>query len=155
MEDFGERAVEFFSRGYNCSQSTAAAFAQVLGLDEKEVLSGMAGFGGGVGGQREMCGALTGMIYVLGHIYGYYDPHDIEAKTALYRAVRELSEEFKAEFGTTNCRELLVKASVIPKPDPSERNAEYYKKRPCAHFVRKAAELASAKLNFVDDNKLA
>ena len=47
MEDFGERAVEFFSQGYNCSQSTAAAFAQVLGLDEKEVLRGMAGFGGG------------------------------------------------------------------------------------------------------------
>ena len=69
MEDFGERAVEFFSQGYNCSQSTAAAFAQVLGLDEKEVLRGMAGFGGGVGGQREMCGAVTGMIYVLGNIW--------------------------------------------------------------------------------------
>ncbi len=28
MEDFGERAVDFFSKGYNCSQSTAAAFAE-------------------------------------------------------------------------------------------------------------------------------
>ena len=155
MEDFGEKAVEFFSQGYNCSQSTAAAFAQVLGLDEKEVLRGMAGFGGGVGGQREMCGAVTGMIYVLGNIYGDYDPHDTEAKTALYKAVRELSQEFKAEFGTTNCRELLLKASVIPKPDPSERNAEYYRKRPCAHFVRKAAELASLKLPADMQNKLA
>lgn len=155
MEDFGEKAVDFFSKGYNCSQSTAAAFAEYLGLDLKEVLRGMAGFGGGVGGQREMCGAVTGMIYILGHIYGDYDPHDTEAKTALYKAVRELSNIFKAEFGTTNCRELLLKASVIPKPDPSERNAEYYKKRPCAHFVRKAAELAASKLSEEKENKLA
>lgn len=155
MEDFGEKAVDFFSKGYNCSQSTAAAFAEYLGLDVKEVLRGMAGFGGGVGGQREMCGAVTGMIYILGHIYGDYDPHDTEAKTELYKAVRELSNIFKAEFGTTNCRELLLKASVIPKPDPSERNAEYYKKRPCAHFVRKAAELAASKLSEEKENKLA
>ncbi|HPX26900.1 MAG TPA: C-GCAxxG-C-C family protein [Treponemataceae bacterium] len=155
MEDFGEKAVDFFSKGYNCSQSTAAAFAEYLGLDLKEVLRGMAGFGGGVGGQREMCGAVTGMIYILGHIYGDYDPHNTEAKTALYKAVRELSDKFKAEFGTTNCRELLLKASIIPKPDPSERNAEYYKKRPCAHFVRKAAELAASKLSEEKENKLA
>jgi len=155
MEDFGERAVDFFSKGYNYSQSTAAAFAKDIGLDEKEVLRSMAGFGGGVGGQREMCGAVTGMIYVLGHIYGEYDPHDIGSKTELYKSVRELTGEFKKEFGTTNCRELLLKASVIPKPDPSQRNAEYYKKRPCAHFVHKAAELASLKLCEDKENELA
>lgn len=153
MEDFGEKAVEFFSKGYNCSQSTAAAFAEYFSLDEQEVLRSMAGFGGGIGGQREMCGAVTGMIYVLGHLLGNYDPHDTASKTELYKTVRALTEDFKKEFGTTNCRELLLKASIIPKPDPSQRNAEYYRKRPCAHFVRKAAELVSLKIS-ENKNKL-
>jgi C_GCAxxG_C_C family probable redox protein len=139
----GEKAVEYFCDGYNCAQSTASAFAEGVGLDPETVLNMMAGFGGGVGGTREMCGAVTGMVFVLGLSHGTYDPHDNEAKTALYKNVREAIEEFKTKFGSTCCRELLVKAGCLPKPEPSVRNAEYYAKRPCAHFVHEAAEIAA------------
>ena len=142
----GEKAVEYFCEGYNCAQSTAASFAEDAGLDPEDVLTMMAGFGGGIGGTREMCGAVCGMVWALGIAEGNYPPHDNEAKTELYKNVRESIHEFTEKFGTTCCRELLLKAGCLPKPEPSVRNAEYYAKRPCAHFVEAAAEIASARM---------
>lgn len=140
---YGEKAVDFFYNGFNCAQSTAAAFAEDAGLPEETITAMMAGFGGGIGGSRELCGAVTGMVWALGLKGGSYDPHDNAAKTELYAKVREAITEFIDRFGTTSCRELLLKANCIPKPDPSARNAEYYAKRPCAHFVEAAAEIAA------------
>lgn len=139
----GDNAVEFFCKGYNCAQSTAAAFAEESGIKPESALVMTAGFGGGMGGTRETCGAVTGMIFALGALYGPYDPQDNAAKTELYTRIRAAMEEFKKKFGTTCCRELLLKAGCLPKPDPSVRNAKYYSARPCAHFVREAAEIAA------------
>jgi C_GCAxxG_C_C family probable redox protein len=139
----GESAVDFFCKGYNCAQSTAAAFANEAGFNPETITSMMAGFGGGVGGTREMCGAVSGMVWALGIAHGSYDPNDNDAKTKMYKTVRGAIEEFTKKFGTTNCRELLLKSGCLPKPDPSVRNAEYYASRPCAHFVEAAAEIAA------------
>ncbi|HPX47412.1 MAG TPA: C-GCAxxG-C-C family protein [Treponemataceae bacterium] len=138
----GDVAVDYFCKGYNCGQSASVAFAGIAGLEVERVLSMMAGFGGGIGGTRELCGAVSGMVWAIGAGFGEYDPQDNEAKTRLYKIVRAAIDEFKAEFGTTCCRDLLLSAGCLPKPDPSVRNAEYYAKRPCAHFVRFAADCA-------------
>ena len=139
----GEKAIDLFCKGYNCAQSTAAAFAEDAGLNEDTITAMMAGFGGGVGGTREMCGAVSGLVWALGIAQGNYDPLDNDAKTEMYKNVREAIGEFTEKFGTTNCRELLLKADCLPKPDPSVRNAEYYATRPCAHFVEAAAGIAA------------
>ncbi len=144
---YGEKAVEYFCTGYNCAQSTAAAFAECADLGPQTVFTAMAGFGGGIGGLRETCGAISGMVWALGTIEGAYDPLDTEAKTAFYESIRGAIEEFKGKFGTICCRELLLKAECIPQPDPSVRNAEYYAKRPCAHFIQAAAEIAARKID--------
>jgi len=142
----GEKAVDYFCQGYNCAQSTAAAFAEDLHLDKDAVLNMMAGFGGGVGGMREMCGAVTGMVFALSYANGTYDPNDNAAKTALYAEVKKSVAEFTEKFGTTICKELLLKAGCLPKPEPTVRNAEYYAQRPCAHFVEAAAEIAARRM---------
>jgi C_GCAxxG_C_C family probable redox protein len=141
-----EKAVDLFCAGYNCSQSTAAAFAEELGIDDASALAMMAGFGGGVAGKREMCGAVSGLVFVLSLANGTYDPKDNDAKTALYKNISDGIAEFSEQFGTTCCRELLLKAGCLPKPEPSVRNAEYYAKRPCAHFVAAAAEIAARRM---------
>lgn len=141
-----ERAAKFFTDGYNCAQAAAAAFADDYGLKHDEVVRMTAGFGGGMGGQREQCGAVSAMIFMAGIAFGDYDPKDNAKKTELYNLVKKMTAEFKDAYGTTNCRELLAKASVLPKPDPSERTAEYYKARPCIRFVIKAAEIMKQNL---------
>ena len=128
-------------QGYNCAQATSAAFAEDFSLDEKAVLGMTAGFGGGIGGLRETCGALSGMVYVAGLHAGMYPAGDLELKTKLYDLVKTVNREFIDRFGTTCCRDLLEKADCLPLPDPSPRTAEYYAERPCARFVGAAAEI--------------
>lgn len=142
-----DTAIEIFMQGYNCAQSTAAAFAEDFGLKREEVIKMMAGFGGGIGGLRETCGALSGMVCVAGLHAGDYAPGDLEAKTKLYDMVKEVNQEFKHCFGTTCCRELLEKAECLPLSDPSPRTDAYYAERPCARFVGKAAGIIARKIN--------
>ena len=136
-----ERAAKFFTDGYNCAQATAAAFAEKFGFSVDDVVRMTAGFGGGMGGQREQCGAVSAMVFLAGLAYGEYDPKDNAKKKELYDLIKKMTAEFKEKYGTTNCRELLTKASVLPMPDPSERTAEYYKARPCIRFVIEAVEI--------------
>lgn len=141
-----DRAVAYFMQGYNCAQSTAAAFAEDFGLEVGLVLRTCAGYGGGVGGMREMCGAVSAMAYVAGLHAGAYSPKDLAAKNALYDRVRRMVRQFVDQHETSCCRELLQKASCPVKPEPSERNAAYYAARPCARFVATAAEIISRSL---------
>lgn len=141
-----EKAVGYFKQGYNCAQATAATFAQDLGLDEKTVLRVMAGFGAGVGGLRETCGAVSAMVFAAGALAGDYPPTDTAAKKALYDTVKRMVRAFADRHGTTVCSELLRSAACAAAPDPSERTDAYYAKRPCAHFVATAAEIVARTL---------
>lgn len=142
-----DKAVAYFMQGYNCAQSIAAAFAGDFGLEEAMALKMTAGFGAGMGGLRGTCGAVSGMVFVAGLKAGAYAPEDRGAKKALYDLVKDMVLEFSNLHGTTCCAELLRKASCLPKPEPSERNADYYSKRPCVRFVASTAEIISRTLS--------
>jgi C_GCAxxG_C_C family probable redox protein len=146
MANHSDRAEALFKLGYNCAQATAAAFAEDFGLETSFVLKSMAGFGGGMGGLRESCGAVSAMAYLAGLHIGTYAPDDLTTKTALYDLVKKMVREFTERHGTTSCRELLEKAGCLPSPDPSERTAEYYAARPCAHLVASAAGIIASRL---------
>ena len=137
--DHSIKAAELFLEGYNCAQAVAVAFCDVTGLDKDYTAKLVSGFGGGMGGLREVCGAVSGMYFVMGHLYGYESPTDDEAKKELYARVRGLAEKFKEENGSIICRELLK--NIPTDPNPSPRTAEYYAKRPCARMVMVAAKL--------------
>ncbi len=137
-----QKAVAFFEQGYNCAQATAAAFADHIGMEAKAVHKVMAGFGGGMGGSRGTCGAVSAMVFVAGAVAGGYAPTDRASKKALYDTVKKMLGEFSQRHATTSCYELLRSAACSPAPDPSERTAEYYAKRPCARFVASAADIA-------------
>jgi C_GCAxxG_C_C family probable redox protein len=141
-----EKAVGYFRQGYGCAQATAAAFADEMRLDKDTVLKVMAGFGAGVGGLRETCGAVSAMVFAAGAFAGNYPPTDKVAKKALYDTVKRMVREFADTHGTTNCGELLRSASCAAAPDPSERTDDYYAKRPCARFVASAADIVTRTL---------
>ena len=137
--EHGIKAAELFLSGYNCAQAVAMAFAGELGLTEKQAARMVSAFGGGMGRMREVCGAVSGMVFVLGSLYGYDDPADDPGKKQLYSAVQALAEKFRAENGSIICREILKNPPADPNPTP--RSAEFYAKRPCARMVLTAAEL--------------
>lgn len=135
-----QKARELFLSGCSCSQAVFAAFADDFGMNEKTALKLASSFGGGMGGMRETCGAVSGMLMAAGLKWGYSEVGNLDIKTAHYARVRSLIEAFKAEHTTIVCRELLAHLGELKK-DPSARTAEYYKVRPCVMFVETAARL--------------
>ena len=141
-----DKAEALFMQGYNCAQATAAAFAEDFGLEPSFVLKSTAGFGAGIGGLRETCGAVGAMAYLAGLHIGPYAAGDVATKTGLYDLIKKMVHEFTELHGTICCRELLEKASCAFNPEPSERTVEYYATRPCARIVGSAAEIISRTL---------
>lgn len=133
-----EKARDLFLSGCSCSQAVFGAFALEMGIDHDTAMKLASSFGGGLGGSRELCGAVSGMLMVAGLKWGYSDIGDNEIKTAHYARTRRLLEAFKAVHGTTVCHELLSDLGKLSE-NPSERTPEYYKTRPCARFVETAA----------------
>lgn len=133
-------ACKYFTEGYNCAQAVFAAFHEEMGISESAALKMSSAFGGGMGRLREVCGAVSGMFMVLGTLYGYDDAKDTAAKKELYSQVQTLAQGFKDEYKTIICRELLG-VDGAQKPDPTPRNSEFYKERPCLAFVASAAKL--------------
>jgi len=146
-EDLEKRvaqAVDNFMAGYGCCQSVVAAFSDLYGLDETLAKRIAAGFGGGVGRMRMMCGAVSGIVMLVGLDCGQTKGNDLEGKSACYKVVQDLLARSKEENGSLICAEILgiqgnekAHSSYVASP----RTAEYYKLRPCAAKVESAARI--------------
>lgn len=134
-----EKAAELFKKGYNCAQAVATAFCEETGLSEEQTAKLVSGFGGGMGRMREVCGAVSGMVFVLSALEGYSDPNEKDGKRDLYATIQRLADKFKEKEGSLICRDLLKGTGADASPTPDERNAEYYKKRGCVGCVECAA----------------
>ncbi|MBQ7032351.1 MAG: C_GCAxxG_C_C family protein [Clostridia bacterium] len=119
-------AEQYFSEGCNCCQAVLLAFAHETGLDRDVLARLSSSFGAGMGGLGEVCGAVTGMLMVLGADGGYGYPADSNAKAPHAAYVREAADTFKEQFGSYLCRELKF----------GERDRAY-----CTELVRFAAAL--------------
>jgi len=149
----GERAKEYFLRGYACSQAVALAFADVMGLDEPTICKLMLPFGGGLGRLRLTCGAVSGMAAVIGMAFAEAE-NEPENKKKTYAIVQELCGKFQRETGSLICAELLsgMKVPVEVGGEAEKRSAEYYRKRSCGDMVALAAQILEEYL--VEQNKL-
>ena len=144
-----EQAQEFFRKGYNCSQSVFATFCQDIGIDLETGLKLSSSFGGGMGGLRQVCGAVTAMFMIAGLKYGYIDSKDINLKNKHYKLIQNLAKQFSEKFGSIICKELLLSNANIKKDIsmPEVRTQEYYEVRPCERFVVYATELTEKMLH--------
>ncbi len=149
LEERVARAVDNFMQGYGCCQSVVAAFADLYGLDETMAKRIAAGFGGGVGRMRMMCGAVSGIVILVGLDCGQTEGADRQGKSACYKVVQQLLAESKEENGSLICAELLGLKGPVPMGNyvASERTKEYYKQRPCAAKVESAARIFARYLN--------
>lgn len=107
MQSRKQKAVDKFFEGYNCAQSVFFAFCEDLGIDGDLALKIACGFGGGMGGKEEVCGAVSGAIMVIGAKYGRGNKDDRAKKEDTYARTRELMERFSQKHGTYLCRQLL------------------------------------------------
>ncbi|MBQ3193003.1 MAG: C_GCAxxG_C_C family protein [Oscillospiraceae bacterium] len=138
--DHSIKAGELFLSGSNCAQAVVLAFSDLTGLDDKTAARISSPFGGGMGRMREVCGAVSGMLMVLGILYGYEEPGEKDInKKEHYKVVQALADQFRGQVGSIICREILKNPPSDPNPTP--RTAEFYKVRPCARMVMTAARI--------------
>lgn len=100
-----ENAAQFHASGFNCAQSVICALAPALDLDDELSFRLSEGFGAGMGGMTETCGALSGAVMALGFLEstGTDTP---TSKGRTYKLARELTTAFSKQNGSTVCREL-------------------------------------------------
>jgi C_GCAxxG_C_C family probable redox protein len=98
----------------------------------------LAAFGGGFGRLREVCGAVSGMTFVYGCLYGYEAPNH-EAQMQVYETEQALAAQFREKAGSIVCRDILKNPPSDPVPSP--RTEEYYAQRPCVRMVYLAASI--------------
>lgn len=98
-----EKAKSLFSGPYNCSQSVAAAFSDVLGKQDEEIFRLMSGFGFGMGGERSVCGAVSGGIFVLSSTIENPDQRE-ELYDKVYYLISRIKEQNQ---GKLHCLDLI------------------------------------------------
>lgn len=109
MKTIEERVAEIkekHGKGYNCAQVVLCAYADELGMDEETLFRISEGFGAGMGGMMETCGAVTAMFMALGLANSSGDLQACDTKTQTMGKVRELAAKFKEKNGSIVCREL-------------------------------------------------
>ena len=150
IEERVEKAKRLFKEGgYNCCQAVVLTYNDILGLDDNTAAAISSGFGGGMGRMREVCGTVSGMAMVAGAIAPSNDPKNLEERKTNYALVQAFAESFRRENGDIVCRRLLGLEPIVERNEtamPSERTAEYYKKRPCVEYVACAARIVAEHL---------
>lgn len=149
VEERVERARGYFLEGYNCAQAVVMAFDDVMGMDAAMLARLATSFGGGMGRMREVCGTVSGMAMVAGAIEPSANPKNMSERQANYALVQSFANRFRSENGDIVCRRLLGLEPMAERAEtamPSERTAEYYKKRPCVEYVACAARIVAEEL---------
>lgn len=143
-----EKALSYFHNGYNCAQAVFAAFSPEMQMDEKAALRLASSFGGGMGRMREVCGAVSGALMVLGALRGYDSIEDRSKINAHYAAVQELAARFREQHGTIICRELLgLRQGEKTAPSPTVRTEAFYQQRPCDRCIADAVHILEQMLS--------
>ena len=113
-------AYQYHKDGFNCAQSVAAACADLAGRTPEEVLAGLGGFGGGIGGSHEeVCGAVSGGIYILGLLRPFTQAEDADAKRAVYAQAKEFRRRFTEIFSLSRCGDLLRARPGVSEKTPA------------------------------------
>ena len=123
-----DEALALFKEGFSCSQAVFAVYAADYGMDQKMALKISQAFGGGMGGMRGECGAVTGAYMVISLIYGRTDAADGESRLKTFNLVRDFNKRFKEVHQASVCKELL-----------DGKSGNHYDM--CSEYVRTACEI--------------
>lgn len=106
METKVEQTIERHQKGYNCAQAVFCTYCDKFGIKEEDAFKISEGFGLGMGATESTCGALTGLIMLIGlkNSGGLAASGTTKAQT--YKIAKEYADKFKAQVSSTICKEI-------------------------------------------------
>jgi C_GCAxxG_C_C family probable redox protein len=103
-----EEAKRNFNSGYNCAESVLLTTSRRLGHSIRNSESCIpriaTGFGGGIGRNGDVCGALSGGIIAISLALGRDNGE--QSRDPCYAAADRFYTDFVEKFGSCRCREL-------------------------------------------------
>jgi len=134
------RAVSVFKEGFVCSQAILSVYGDELGLDRETAMKLAAGFGGGMAGTGQTCGAVTGALVVIGLAKGHVKAKAKAEKAQTYQAVQRFMRAFEESHGTVNCTDLLGHDLGDPEGYPKAKESGLFTSA-CPKYVESAAKI--------------
>lgn len=96
-------------------------------------------FGGGIGRQGSLCGALTGGVFMIGLKYGTNRPIPEKREKAYLQALKFYTR-FEKNCGSVLCRNLIGYDLTNPKELEQAKNSNIFAEK-CSHVIEEAVKI--------------
>ena len=106
MESRVNETIKRHDKGFNCAQSVACTYCDLVGLSEEDAFKAMEGFGLGMGCMEGTCGALSGAVMLAGLKGSSGDLENPRSKGATYKVAAQIVKRFKEIAGATACKDI-------------------------------------------------
>ena len=100
-----ENADILHKSGMNCAQAVVCNYCDLFGIDSKQAFQMAEAFGAGMGSMEYTCGAVSGLLMLLGLKNSSGTP-ETPTKASTYKLAKELINKFKEKNGSVICSEL-------------------------------------------------
>ncbi|MHA1960264.1 MAG: C-GCAxxG-C-C family protein [Candidatus Thorarchaeota archaeon] len=131
---------KLFLSGYNCSQAVLRTVLEERGLMFDEAPLVALGFGGGIGREGGICGAATGAVMAIGVLAAKITTDTKKQKEIAYEYAARFLSQFREEFSTTVCRDLIGYDVSDPASRKEAYDSEIFTKT-CPGFVESAVDI--------------
>lgn len=106
METRVEQTIQRHDKGYNCAQAVLCTYCDLLGLDENSAFKISEAFGLGMGATESTCGALSGLLMLIGLKNSGGKDVSGQTKAQSYKIAKEYAEKFEQKVGATICKDI-------------------------------------------------
>lgn len=114
MESRAAIAAENHKKGYNCAQSVACAYCDLVGVDEKTMFRLTEGFGLGMGNMEGTCGAISAACLLAGMMSSTANLDKPDSKKETYKLSKAMLDAFREKAGDVTCKAIKgVETGVV------------------------------------------
>jgi C_GCAxxG_C_C family probable redox protein len=99
---------------YGCAESALVALQELYGFADATDSSAAMALNGGIAYSGGICGAISGAAMAVGRLAGERIEDHREAKRTARRIIKLIMAEFREEFGSHNCGDLIDYEISIP-----------------------------------------
>jgi len=141
-DQVASRSEELFRQGLFCAESVLQAVAESQNIKNDLIPRIATGFCSGIARTSSLCGAAGGAILAINMLCGRNDTSNtVEGN---YQVIRDFLSRFEAEFGSTNCYQLVGCHLDTPEGQAFFKENNLWDK--CLVFTREAGRLAMCTL---------
>lgn len=106
MQTRVEETLKRHDRGFNCAQSVACTYCDLVGVDEEMMFRVTEAFGAGMGGMEGTCGAVSGACVLAGMKASTGNLEKPNSKAVSHQLAKEILRRFKEQNGSVVCKEI-------------------------------------------------